>query len=234
MITIGAMKRLSDRRIAAFFSLVLASGLCIALLTVWMRYPYGGEFEFLDWNLFLAWIPFVLAVVLHDGARRGRGLVFLGTVGAVWLLFLPNAPYIVTDFVHVGRVTGGVPVWYDAAMVAAFAAVGLVLGLVSILLVQGVVERRFGAVVGWLMLAPVFFLCSAGIYIGRVHRLNSWDAITSPGTLLRGFAERLADPLAQPEALVALVGAMGLLMVAYLVVYTISDLGLDRGHSDRS
>ena len=175
----------------------------------------------------------MLAVVLHDGARRGRGLVFLGTTGAVWLLFLPNAPYIVTDFVHVGRVTG-VPVWYDAAMIASFAVVGLVLGLVSILLVQGVVERRFGAAVGWLMLAPVFFLCSAGIYIGRVHRLNSWDAVTSPGTLLRGFADRLADPLAQPEAIVALVGAMGLLAVAYLVLYTVSDLRLDRGRrSDR-
>ena len=165
----------------------------------------------------------MLAVVLHDGARRGRGMAFLGAVGFVWLLFLPNAPYIVTDFVHVGRVSG-VPVWYDAAMIASFAGVGLVLGLVSILLVQGVVERRFGAAVGWLMLAPVFFLCSAGIYIGRVHRLNSWDAITSPGTLLRGFADRLADPLAQPEAIVALVGAMGLLTVAYLVLYTISDL----------
>ena len=148
-------------------------------------------------------------------------------VGFLWLLFLPNAPYIVTDFVHVGRVSG-VPVWYDAAMIASFAGVGLVLGLASILLVQGVVERRFGAAVGWLMLAPVFFLCSAGIYIGRVHRLNSWDAITSPGTLLRGFADRLADPLAQPEAIVALIGAMGLLTVAYLVLYTISDLRLDR------
>jgi hypothetical protein len=150
----ACMKKLSDRRIAAFFSLVLASGLCVALLAVRARYPHGRDFEFLTWNLFLAWIPFVLAVVLHDGARRGRGLVFLGTVGAVWLLFLPNAPYIVTDFVHVGRVTG-VPVWYDAAMIASFAVVGLVLGLVSILLVQGVVERRFGAAVGWLMLAIV-------------------------------------------------------------------------------
>jgi len=227
------MKRLSDRRIAAFFSLVLASGLSVAMLAVRVRYPHGTEFEFLTWNLFLAWIPFVLAVVLHDGARRGLGMAFLGPVGFGWLLFLPNAPYIVTDFVHVGRVSG-VPVWYDAAMIASFAAVGLVLGLVSILLVQGVVERRFGAAVGWLMLAPVFFLCSAGIYIGRVHRLNSWDAITSPGTLLRGFAERLADPLAQPEAIVALAGAMGLLTVAYLVLYTISDLRLDRGQrSDR-
>jgi uncharacterized membrane protein len=213
----------SDRRVAALFSLVLASGLCIVLLAIRVRYPHGLEFRFLAWNLVLAWIPFLLAVALYDGARRGRSRSLLWLLGGAWLLFLPNAPYIVTDFVHVGRVTG-VPVWYDAAMIASFAVVGLVLGLVSILLVQGVVERRFGAAVGWLMLAPVFFLCSAGIYIGRVHRLNSWDAITSPGTLLHGFADRLADPFAQPEAIIALVGAMGLLAVAYLVLYTVSDL----------
>ena len=132
----SCMKTLSDRRIAALFSLVLASGLCVALLAVRVRYPHGSDFEFLTWNLFLAWVPFVLAVVLHDAARRGQGMAFLGAVGFVWLLFLPNAPYIVTDFVHVGRVSG-VPVWYDAAMIASFAGVGLVLGLVSILLVQG-------------------------------------------------------------------------------------------------
>lgn len=227
------MRGFSDRRIAAFFSLVLASGLCVALLALRVRYPHGSDFEFLTWNLFLAWIPFLLAVVLHDGARRGRGPVFLAGIGAVWLLFLPNAPYIVTDFVHVGRVAG-VPLWYDAAMIASFAVVGLLLGLGSILLVQGVVERRFGAMVGWSMLAPVFFLCSAGIYIGRVHRLNSWDAITSPGTLLHGVADRLADPFSQPDAIVALVGAMALLAIAYLVLYTVSDLRFDRGQpSDR-
>ena len=101
----AAMKKLSDRRVAAFFSLVLASGLCVALLAVRVRYPHGSDFEFLTWNLFLAWIPFMLAVVLHDGARRGHGIAFLGVVG-FGLLFLPNAPYIVTDFVHVGRVAG--------------------------------------------------------------------------------------------------------------------------------
>ena len=84
-------------------------------------------------------------------------------------------------------------------------------------------------------LLPIFLLCSAGIYLGRVHRLNSWDAITSPGSLLHAFSARLADPLARPEAIVALVGAMGLLFVAYLVLYTVSDLRPDGSRSsDRS
>ncbi len=213
----------SDRRIAALFSLVLASGLCIVLLAIRVRYPHGLEFRFLAWNLVLAWIPFLLAVALYDAARRGRSRSVLWLLGGAWLLFLPNAPYIVTDFVHVGRVSG-VPVWFDAGMIASFAGVGLVLGLGSVLLVQGVIERRFGTLVGWIALAPIFLLCSAGIYIGRVRRLNSWDAITQPDSLLRAVAARLADPLARPETLVTLVGVTCLLVVAYLVLYTVSDL----------
>jgi uncharacterized membrane protein len=222
--------RLSDRRVAAFFSLVLASGLCLVLLAVRVRYPHGFEFRFLAWNLVLAWIPFLLAVALHDAARRGRSRSLLWLLGGAWLLFLPNAPYIVTDFVHVGRVAG-VPVWFDAGMIASFAGVGLVLGLGSVLLVQGVIERRFGALAGWAALAPIFLLCSAGIYLGRVRRFNSWDAITQPTRILQTIGDRLADPLARPETIVTLVGVTCLLGVAYLVLYTVSDLRPDRSRS---
>ena len=133
--------QLSDRRIATFFSLVLASGMCLALLAFRMSYPHGSDYRFLAWNLFLAWIPFVLAVVLYDSDRRGVRTALLVGLGAAWLLFLPNAPYIVTDFIHVGRVSGA-PIWFDASMTASFAGVGLVLGLGSVILVQGVIERH--------------------------------------------------------------------------------------------
>ena len=225
----GVMK-VSDRRIAALFSLVLASGLCIVLLAIRVRYPHGLEFRFLAWNLVLAWIPFLLAIALYDAARRGRSRSLLWALGGAWLLFLPNAPYIVTDFVHVGRVTG-VPVWFDAGMIASFAGVGLVLGLGSVLLVQGVIERRLGAIAGWAALAPIFLLCSAGMYLGRVRRFNSWDAITQPDSLLRAVGARLADPLARPETIVTLAGVTCLLVVAYLVLYTVSDLRLDHNRS---
>jgi len=218
--------RLSDRRLATLSSLVLASALCLTLLAFRERYPSGSEFRFLAWNLFLAWIPFLLGLALYDAERRGRGLALLAPLGAAWLLFLPNAPYIVTDFIHVG-LSPGVPLWYDAGMIASFAVTGLVLGLGSVLLVQGVVERRYGRILGWLMLAPIFLLCSAGIYIGRVHRLNSWDAITHPGSLLDTVVARLDDPFGRPETIVALLALMGLLTVSYLVLYTLSDLRVD-------
>ena len=214
---------LSDRRVATFFTLVLMSGFCLSMLAYRSIHGYGHSYDFLSWNLFLAWVPFVLAVVLHDGSRRGWAPAALAALAAAWLLFLPNAPYIVTDFVHLDE-PHRAPLWYDAGMIAAFAATGLVLGLASVLLVQGVVARRFGALVGWAMLAPVFLLCSAGIYIGRVHGLNSWDLITRPQSLLGLVGSRLADPLGRPELLVALAGLTAFLTIAYLVLYTISDL----------
>lgn len=221
------MRHLSDRRVVTFFSLVLASGFCLALLLLRSAHSGSSEYRFLAWNLLLAWVPFLLALALYDSDRQRRPRALRLVLGALWLLFLPNAPYIVTDFVHVGHLPGA-PLWYDAGMTAAFAATGVVLGLGSVLLVQGVVARRLGPLAGWAMLGPVLLLCSAGIYIGRIYRLNSWDAFTRPGHLLELAVSRLADPLARPEALIALAGLTGFLAVAYLLLYTVSSLGPER------
>ena len=220
----NGVRRFSDRRVATFFALVLASGLCIGLLACRSLQSHERSYDFLAWNLLLAWIPFLLALALHDGDRRARSPAALLALGAAWLVFLPNAPYIVTDLVHVDGLRGA-PLWYDAGTIAAFAALGLVLGLASVALVQRVVARRFGALIGWMMLGPVFLLCSAGIYIGRIHRLNSWDVITQPERLTHLAGSRLADPLGRPETIVALGGLTGFLVVAYLVLYALSDLG---------
>src|SRR5262245_57187825 len=177
------MPRSSDRRVSVVFALVLASGLCGALLLYRVTRTDTEQYRFLVWNLFLAWVPFVAALGLYDANRRGRGPALQLALAALWLLFLPNAPYIVTDFVHVGEIHGA-PIWYDAALVATFAGTGMVLGLGSVLLVQAVVTRSFGAVWGWLMLLPVLALCSAGIVLGRVYRFNSWDALSQPHELL--------------------------------------------------
>jgi uncharacterized membrane protein len=225
------MDALSNRRVATFFALVLASGLCLGLLVFRDVQDGAYGYRFLAWNLFLAWIPFLCALALYDSERQRRPRVVLAALGVLWLLFLPNAPYIVTDFVHVGRVPGA-PLWYDAGMTAAFAGTGLVLGLGSLLLVQGVVARCLGARGGWLMVGPVLLLCSVGISIGRFQRLNSWDVLTRPGHLAHLVGARLADPLGRPEAVVALVGLTGFLAVAYIVLYAVSSLGPEREDGD--
>lgn len=86
----------SGRRLATLALLVLASALCVALVAVRISRTGTLEYRFLVWNLFLAWLPFVFA--LYDGYRRGRGGAYLAGCGVLWLLFLPNAPYILNSW----------------------------------------------------------------------------------------------------------------------------------------
>lgn len=186
-----------------------------------------SDYRFLAWNLVLAWVPFLLALVVYDGQRKGRRRSVQLGIGALWLLFLPNAPYIATDFIHIGEIDGA-PLWFDALLVASFAGTGLLLGFGSLLLVQSVVSRTFGAGWGWAMLPPLFLLCSGGIVLGRIYRFNSWDALAQPGTILRVMAERAADPAGSVTGLVLLAGLTGALAVAYLVLYALAGLAAER------
>jgi uncharacterized membrane protein len=211
------------------FALVLASGFCCSL--VWARTWRTGsnDYGFLVWNLELAWIPFVLALAFYDSWRRGRPRAVLAVLGALWLLFLPNAPYMVTDLVHLGRISGA-PLWYDGAMIAAFAATGLLLGLGSVFLMHTVALRSLGPRLGWALLVPVLALCSGGVVLGRFARLNSWDAVAQPGRLVEFAVHHAADPLASRRALVATLGYAVFLVLAYVVLYAVSSLRPDLEH----
>jgi uncharacterized membrane protein len=218
--------RVSRRRLAALAALVLASGFCLALVGVRMRYSGSDYHRFLLWNLFLAWIPFVLALALYDRHQRGRSRLQLGTLAALWLLFLPNAPYVLTDLVHLHE-SSRVPLWYDAIMFAACAWTALALGIGSLLLVHQVARRRIGERLSWALLLPVLSLVSLGIYLGRFVRLNSWDALTRPGHVAHVIATPLSDPLGHPRFLVVTTLFTLFLILTYLVVYTVAELRLE-------
>src|SRR5436190_15134694 len=109
----------------------LASAICIALeLYGEVRYGASG-LRFLLWNLFLGWIPLLLALGLYDGYRRGARAPLLAPLAVLWLLFLPNAPYIVTDFIHLDRLRR-TPLWLEGITLSAFAWTGILLGFVSL------------------------------------------------------------------------------------------------------
>ena len=172
------MKR-SRRRLATLSVLGLGSLFCVALVLVRNVHTGNVNFRYLIWNLFLAWIPFVLAVFVYDRwRRRGAGLT-LFVLGALWLLFFPNAPYIATDFVHLNR-DPLAPFWFDAVTIASFAWMGLLLGFASLYLMQTVVRQWLGSAAGWAFAVVAIGLGSLGIYLGRFLRLNSWDASSIP------------------------------------------------------
>lgn len=192
----------------------------VGLLVVRMDRAGEPAFGFLVWNLFLAWIPFGLALCAALVHRRAGPRPLLWALGAGWLLFLPNAPYILTDFIHLGR-RGGAPLWFDAALIGTFAGVGLVLGLASLLVMHRVVAARSGLLLGWVFAVSALVLSAIGVYLGRFLRFNSWDVITDPNSLISVVLQRLADPFGNPFLLHFSVLMSILLLGSYGVAWII-------------
>jgi uncharacterized membrane protein len=182
---------------------------------------------FLLWNLFLAWIPLLFALALEVGRRHSLGAFALTALGAGWLLFLPNAPYIATDIVHLGDEHYLGPFWLDLTTLFVAAACGGLVGFLSLVLVQRTVRERVGPAVAWAFVVATITVTSFGIYLGRIVRLNSWDVVTRPRVLGDEVLERLADPLAYPRMLAGTAARSIALLVVYAVFYRVAS-ALDR------
>ena len=208
----------SDRRIAVVASLAILS-LFVAMIAFRILYTQTSEHSAIAWNLLLAWIPFALALIVYERARAGVSNLSLVAVTMLWLLFLPNAPYIVTDLKHVGR-GGGVPVLYDVLLLSSAAWTGLLLGLTSLFLMHAVARRLVGSVNAWALVVGVLALSSFGIYLGRVQRWNSWDVFVRPGSLLGAIASGLLHPLSHPRPMAVTVLFTTFLLASYLVFYS--------------
>jgi len=185
------------RQIAVLGALIFASALCAALLVVRVAYTRNFYYVPFAWNLFLAWLPMLCALAAYNLYKRRSRLSWLMVAGCafVWLLFFPNAPYLLTDILHL-TTRPDIALWYDLILVIAFALSGTLLGLVSLFLMQMLVHRAVGPVLGWLFALGVLGLSGFGIYLGRFQRWNSWDLFTNPTTLLADIANRLLHPLA--------------------------------------
>jgi uncharacterized membrane protein len=209
---------MSRRRLAILASLAGLSALVVAMVVVRVAYTGNDYHTNLLWNLFLAWIPFGLALCVYDGYRRGAGRVQLWATGALWLVFFPNATYIVTDFKWL-RYSAGAPIWYDVVLIAAAAWCGLLLGFMSLYLMQAVVRSTFGAARAWVFVFGTLALGSFGVYLGRFERWNSWDVFTQPRLLAREIWPALANPQNHPKAVAVTVLFTAFLAMSYLVFY---------------
>lgn len=219
-------RRFSNERLVVLVGLGLASALCLGLELVRESRYDALDFRFLLWNLFLAWVPLVLALVVYDRYRRGTPLVRLLPALVLWLLFLPNAPYIVTDFVHLAEWRRP-PLWYDGVELSAFAWTGMLLGFVSLYLVHAVVRHRFGDTIGWTGVLAVLVLASAGVFLGRVKRWNSWDVLVQPREKLAQIHAHVADPASLGYATGATLAMTVALGLAYLVFYALMNARVD-------
>jgi uncharacterized membrane protein len=215
---------MSDRRGLVLFSLALASALCLGALLARWAYGEPGAYDFLPWNLFLAWVPLLAAVGVYDAARRGTRPVRLLPLAAVWLLFLPNAPYLLTDYVHLGS-RDDAPLWFDIVLFGSYAWTGMLLGFLSIFVMQGVVRRAAGPAWSWALVGASLAASSFGIYVGRSLRWNSWDFLLRPRALVEDIWARIVDPLAYPRGVGMTLALTAVLWTGYLTLYAFAQLG---------
>lgn len=152
------------------------------------------RFSFLLWNLFLAWIPFWLTSIAAQLHKKTGSKLLILPVLAVWLLFFPNSPYIITDLLHI-RNYGQNIIWFDSVLIFLFAFTGLIIGLQSLQKAHDLFRRIFSGAWAWLLVLSCTTLSGFGIYLGRYVRLNSWDIFHDPLWLAGRIVHQLDNPL---------------------------------------
>jgi uncharacterized membrane protein len=160
--------------------LLLFTAFCMAMLLVRAMAAHSLFYFFLVWNLFLAWTPFAITTIMKERIFENKLLFYPAFLG--WLLLLPNAPYLITDFVHLGKKPGA-PVWFDVLLLISFAMTGLLYGLASMKTMHNMLIAKFNVQIAGIIISAVCFLSGFGVYLGRVLRYNSWDVLHSPFTL---------------------------------------------------
>ena len=193
------MKRQLRPRTQFLLTLLLASGVSVLLFLYGAFRNHSWDFAYFIWNLFLAWLPLLFAAWLVQLLQRMRWSSWPAIgVSLLWLVFLPNSFYMVSDFIHLQEVPR-VDILYDAVMFTSFIFVGVGLGLSSLYLVHVQFRQRFSRLESTLWLTGIFVLCGFAIYLGRDLRWNSWDVLTNPGGLLFDISDRFLHPRAYPQ-----------------------------------
>jgi len=157
----------------------VASAVSLTLLIISLAAAPDSAPKYMGWNLLLAWLPVALGCLLFWCARCRVARVGVAGAGVVWLAFLPNAPYLVTDLVHAGTPYGG-STRLDIITLITFAITGLVMFFAAVTAASE--AARLAAGERWARaVAPVCALvASIGMYLGRVLRWNSWDLVVRP------------------------------------------------------
>lgn len=166
--------------------LALISAFAFGFLIIRMIYTQSFRFAFLPWNLFLAFIPYYIARYVQLNEVTLSKYKAIGLL-AIWWLFLPNAPYIVTDLVHL-RLSTYNSFWLDMLIIYLFSIAGLLFGFKSLKIVAQLVSNYVGRKLHFLFVNLAILSCGFGIYLGRIERLNSWDLILHPFINMRYIA----------------------------------------------
>jgi len=205
-------------------ALTFASAVSVALVLARVAWTWKLHYAFLIWNLFLAWLPLLFALLACERyrSRQTHDWYFFSFIAA-WLLFFPNAPYIFTDLIHLTTRYYS-HFWVDLVIILSCAITGLILDFVSLYLMQCIVIKAFGRIASWLFIALVAGLSSFGIYLGRFLRFNSWDILFKPVALYHGIGGWVTNPLQSSHACVFPLLFAAFLFISYVMLYALTHL----------
>jgi len=189
---------------------------CACMIAVRINRTGSGYYAFLVVNLFLAAVPLFFSTALRIATHRRLHWTIRLAVFSLWLLFLPNAPYILTDILHLTRASHA-PAWYDLALLLSFSGTGLLLGYLSLIDVQAIVARSFGLTCGWIFAMVSLVLSGFAIYLGRFLRWNSWDVLIEP-TRVFDIIGGVVHPWAHTQAVSVTLIFGGILTLGYITL----------------
>jgi uncharacterized membrane protein len=176
-------------------------GVAARATEVWTEIAFTHG-RWMVWNALLATVPLVLAVLLFAQPIRRTLAWWLGVIAFV--LFLPNAPYVLSDVVHLVNDVRATPgpnsmqfVFGFVPIYAAFFAYGIVSYALSLRLVRNAVIQTHGPTTARVCIAALHLASATGVLLGRVWRFNSWAVVTHPATLAETVGQLLSRwPLA--------------------------------------
>jgi uncharacterized membrane protein len=208
--------------------LVAATLISVAMVMIRIRYNGDYDFAFLIWNLLLAWIPYAAAWAAYLAERkRITFLVFMPLCTLVWLAFFPNAPYMLTDFVHLAQPGGATPLWFDVLMLVWAIFTGLLLGIASLKMMQQIIARTFSPAVGWVFVVASSMLSSLGIYLGRFLRWNSWNLLQDPLAIVKDVYDIVRHPITNFSVYVFMLFFTMLFLFIYVSLHLLDEKHVD-------
>ena len=212
--------------------LIVASVISLLLVRIHIVINGSNAYSSLVWNLGLAWIP-LIAALIAQAASRNRVSFFLvmPVCILVWLVFFPNAPYLLTDFQHLATTNSNSPLWFDVILLVWFAWTGLLLGIASLYLMQEIVTLTFNSTVGWIFAVGATSLSSVGVYLGRFLRWNSWDLLLDAMPIARDMLGFIRHPVSNFPIYVFTILFTLLFLFIYLTIHLFSwiiRVGADR------
>ncbi len=200
-------------------ALLFASLASVGLFVAGAYSNHSWAFAYLIWNLFLAWVPVFFSFRLEHVLQRklwSSWEAILLTV--LWLGFLPNTFYMISDFIHIQEIRR-VDLLYDTVMMSSFIFNGVILGFMSLYTVHRLLLQRLKWITSAMVVSAILLVCSFAIYLGRELRWNTWDVLVNPAGILLDVSDRVLHPMLFHQTYTTTVTFFVLLGSLYVVTW---------------